>query len=254
MGAGHTSGLYVDGRSRVHRMSPESKLVGGIGFVLVVATTPREVMWPVAVYALALMVVFVVAGLRPARVIPRMAVILPFAAFAVFLPFIAGGEHTNVLGISVSVSGLWSTWNIFTKALIGVSISILLASTTRVPDLLSGLSRLRVPRAFTAIAGFMFRYLDLVTEELGRMRTAMVARAYDPRWLWQARPIATSAGALFVRTYERGERVHAAMVSRGFTGEMPELRARQGQRSDWALTAGFVGVALAATITARLAA
>lgn len=243
MGAGHSGGLYVDSNSRVHTMSATSKLVAGIGFVLVVATTPRETMWPVAVYALALVGAFTLARLGPRRVLPRMMVILPFVTFSLFLPFIAGGDRTDVLGIGLSVSGLWSTWSILTKALIGVSISILLASTTTVPDLLRGLTRLRVPTAFTAIAGFMFRYLDLIVDELHRMRTAMTARAYDPRWLWQARPIAMSAGSLFVRTYERGERIHSAMVARGFTGQMPDLGEPTGRRSDWALTALFLGVA-----------
>ncbi|HRE03653.1 MAG TPA: CbiQ family ECF transporter T component, partial [Ilumatobacteraceae bacterium] len=51
-----------------------------------------------------------------------------------------------------------------------------------------------------------------------------------PRWLWQARPIAASLGTLFVRSYEHGERVHLAMLSRGFTGSMPSLDDDPSQR------------------------
>ncbi len=65
------------------------------------------------------------------------------------------------------------------------------------------------------------------------MRTAMVARAHDPRWLWQAKPIASSAGAMFVRSYERGERVHSAMLARGFTGSMPQLDHRPATMTEW---------------------
>jgi cobalt/nickel transport system permease protein len=84
-----------------------------------------------------------------------------------------------------------------------------------------------------SIVAFMIRYLDLLVAQLGRMRTAMVARAHDPRWLWQAKPIASSAGALFVRSYERGERVHQAMLARGYTGVMPDLVEQSRPRSDW---------------------
>jgi cobalt/nickel transport system permease protein len=79
----------------------------------------------------------------------------------------------------------------------------------------------------------MIRYLELISDELGRMRIAMTSRGYDPRWITQARPIASSAGALFIRTYERGERVHAAMVARGFTGEMPTFEKPTIAGSQW---------------------
>ncbi|MEX0945743.1 MAG: energy-coupling factor transporter transmembrane component T, partial [Acidimicrobiia bacterium] len=85
----------------------------------------------------------------------------------------------------------------------------------------AGLRRLRVPAAITAIAAFMIRYLEVIAGELHRMRVAMTARGYSPSWLAQTRPMATAAGALFIRTYERGERVHQAMLARGFTGDMP---------------------------------
>jgi cobalt/nickel transport system permease protein len=79
----------------------------------------------------------------------------------------------------------------------------------------------------------MIRYLELISDELGRMRIAMTSRGYDPRWISQVRPIATSAGALFVRSYERGERIHSAMVARGFNGEMPMFERPTVEISQW---------------------
>jgi cobalt/nickel transport system permease protein len=67
----------------------------------------------------------------------------------------------------------------------------------------------------------MLRYVDVVLGQFGRMRRAMESRAYRPRSLRGARPIAAATGALFVRSYERGERVYLAMASRGYTGAMP---------------------------------
>ena len=125
----------------------------------------------------------------------------------------------------MSRDGLWATWNILAKAGLGATGSIIVTATTPIPDLLVGLSRLRVPAALIGIVGFMFRYLDLIVDDLGRTRRAMAARGHDPRWLWQARPLASSAGVVFVRTYERGERIHGAMAARGFDGVMPTLEA-----------------------------
>ena len=135
-----------------------------------------------------------------------------------------------MLGLSLSEPGLWAAWNIVAKGTLGVLAAIVLASTTPVADLLLGLERLRVPRVLTSIAGFMVRYLDVIAGEAARMRIARASRGYDPRWLWQARAIAASAGTLFVRSYERGERVHLAMCSRGYAGvdaRSPAARRRR---------------------------
>ncbi len=134
-------------------------------------------------------------------------------------------------------------WNIVAKATLGLWTSIVLGATTTVPELLGGLDRLRVPRVVTAIAGFMLRYVDVVLGQLGRMRRAMESRAYRPRSLADTRPIASGVGALFVRSFERGERVHLAMASRGYTGTMPAAPTRASTPvAGWVLAASLIAV------------
>jgi cobalt/nickel transport system permease protein len=98
----------------------------------------------------------------------------------------------------------------------------------------------------------MVRYLEILVGEVGRMRVAMTSRGYDPRWLWQAKPIATGAGALFVRSYERGERVHAAMLSRGFNGVMPTWDAPTGSAAAWASGMALPALALVVAVIAMV--
>jgi cobalt/nickel transport system permease protein len=71
------------------------------------------------------------------------------------------------------------------------------------------------------IIGFMIRYLDVVTDEMRRMRIARESRGFSGRGLHAWPVYARTAGALFIRSYERGERVHLAMLSRGYTGATP---------------------------------
>lgn len=229
--------LHVPGHSTIHRMAPEAKLVATLCFVSVVALTPRRSVGAFAVDAAVVAAVVAVSRLSLTMVLQRLTVILPFVLFAVFVPLVAGGEQTEIAGVSLSIEGLWSTWNILAKSVLGASASIVLSATTPIPDLLRGLSRLKIPAAVIAIIAFMFRYLELLADQLTRMRRSMVARCHDPRWLWQAKPIATSAGALFVRSYERGERIHQAMLARGYTGTMPTLDPRRGERADWVMAA-----------------
>jgi cobalt/nickel transport system permease protein len=233
VGAGHSHPLYVHEHSVVHRLAPHVKIVAAFGFVGAVAVTPPTAVWAFGVNALALAVVVRVARVPYRFVLARMAVVLPFLLAALFLPFVASGERVVVLGVPLAVEGLWGTWNVVAKASLGAATSITLAATTEVPRLLRGFDRLRVPPVLTQIAMVMVRYLEVIAGELQRQRTAMVARGHDPRWLWQVRPIAASLGTLFVRSYERGERVHAAMLARGYDRTMPELEPVTAVRRDW---------------------
>lgn len=247
MGAGHAHALYVHEHSPIHRLAPEAKLVAAFAFVAAAAITPREAVWAFCLDAALLAAIIRIARLRAGFVLVRLVAILPFIAFALFIPFIASGEQVELWGISLSREGLWATWNIAAKATIGATTSIVLTATTELADILRGMAVLRVPSLLTSIAGFMIRYLELIAEELGRMRVAMTARGYDARWLWQVRPIAAAAGAMFIRSYERGERVYDAMLSRGYTGTMPDLTGGRAPRSDWMIAAPLplVGLALA---------
>ncbi|MGA0397632.1 MAG: cobalt ECF transporter T component CbiQ [Ilumatobacteraceae bacterium] len=219
--------------SRIHRLSPEAKLVAVVAVVVVIAMTPRREMVAFALYAVGAWAIIATTKIGVLTYLKRLSVIIPFVMFALIVPFIGGGESVRVLGVSLSVDGLWATWNILAKAGLGATMSIALSATTPVAGLLHGMTRLKVPRLLVAIIAFMLRYIDVLVEQLGRMRRSMVARGHDPRWLWQVKPIASSAGALFVRSYERGERVHQAMLARGYTGVMPTVSEQRASTKEW---------------------
>lgn len=251
MGASHGHALYYHGHSRIHHLAPEAKVAAAFAFVLSVALTPPTAPWAFGI-DLAVVVLVVVAARLPVRfVLARMTIIAPFIAFALLIPFVASGPETRVLGLSMSREGIVGAFNILVKAVNGILVSIVLTGTTEQDQILKGLERLHVPVVLTGIAAFMLRYVSLITSEMGRMRVAMTARGYDPRWLWQARPIANASGALFVRSFERGERVHAAMLSRGYTGTMPDQQPHRPGGTDW-LLAGLPPVVAAVTAAIAL--
>jgi cobalt/nickel transport system permease protein len=245
--------LYVHGHSAIHRLPPEVKVAATLIFVIGVALTPREAVWVFGVHAAFAVVAVSLARIPASFLMIRLAGILPFILFAFVIPFIGGGEQTVILGVELSIDGLWAAWNIIAKALLGATASIALVATTEVPDILRGMARLRVPALLVAIVGFMVRYLELLVGEVARMRVAMTARGYDPRWLWQAKPIATGSAALFVRSYERGERVHAAMLSRGFTGVMPIRDATAVPFATWTAGLALPVIALVLAVSALVA-
>jgi cobalt/nickel transport system permease protein len=221
MGAGHGHRLHFHGHSPVHRAPAHLKLLALLGFMLVVVATPHD--WYAAFAAEALLLLGVVALSRvPVTYLaPRMVIEVPFAVFALLMPFIAQGPRTEVLGLTVSEPGLHAGVALLVKGTIGVLASLTLAATTEPQDVLRGLTRLRMPDLVVQIMGFMIRYLDVVTAELGRMMVAMRSRGCEPRSPRHWPTLARAMGALFIRSYERGERVHLAMLSRGYDGRLP---------------------------------
>ncbi|MFJ2111640.1 MULTISPECIES: cobalt ECF transporter T component CbiQ [unclassified Streptomyces] len=239
MGAGHAHRLYRAGDSPVHRLPPHCKLAAVFCFVVVVVSTPREAMWAFALYGVLLAAVAGVARIPAGVLLRRLLIEVPFVAFAVLMPFVVPGERIAVAGAQLSVPGLWGAWNVLAKGTLGVAASVLLASTTELRALLLGLQRLRLPPLLVQIASFMIRYGDVITDELRRMSIARRSRGFEARGPRHWGVLGKSAGALFIRSYERGERVHLAMVSRGYAGAMPVIDEVTASRAQWTYAAAL---------------
>lgn len=250
MGSGHGSHLHVEGDTAIHRLAPHVKLVGLVAFVLLVVSVPAG-----AHRALALLLLLAVVMLASTRVpvrlvLPRLAVEIPFVVFALILPFVAVGPQVDVGPFTVSEQGLDGAIALLLKGTCGVVAAVTFAVTTRPRDLVRALQHLRVPDPLVVIASFMVRYVDVVVDQVGRMRVARESRGFrasSPR-AWPV--IASSAGALFIRSYERGERVHLAMVSRGWSGSMPVTAPLTASSAQWALA--LVPASAAAIVSAAV--
>ena len=249
---GHDAGerLYLHRHTPIHSLPAEVKTVSMIAFILIVVFTPPTAFWAFAVYAVMLVGVATLARV-PARVIlPRMLVEIPFVFFALLMPFFGTGETVVVFGLTLHVAGLLAAWNILIKGTLGVVASILLAATTPARDLLVGLERLRVPTLLVQIASFMLRYVHVISDEMSRMRLARESRGFRARGVRSWPVIAHSGGALFIRSYERGERVHLAMLSRGYSGRLPVLDPRTTTARDWWVAMTLPAVALVIAVLA----
>lgn len=245
-------GLLVAADSPVHRIPAQVKLVALFVFVLAVVSTPAAAFWAFGVYAVMLVAAVVVAKLPAPVVSRRLAVETPFIVFALLLPFVATGPRIDVLGLHLSESGVFGAWNVLAKGTLGVIAAILLSATTAPRDLLAGLERLRLPATLVAILSFMVRYLSVVSDDLHRMRIARESRGYTGGSVGHLKAVAGGVGALFVRSFERGERVHLAMRSRGYTGRMPLLSVRGASRAQWTEGLAISLIAVLVAVTARV--
>lgn len=210
--------------SPVHGLDARAKIVAALVLVLGVVTTAPLLPAEVALFCSLLAAVGVIARLPLKRVLARSLAVLPVAAtIALLAPLQASGGSWNAAGLAAAWSGDgWLTaWGILSKAWLSAVCMLLLAATTRTPDLLRGLRSLGVPGVFVMLLAFIARYVTVLGEQLRALRIALASRAPHLRGRALLATFGSIAGNLFVRSYERGERVYAAMLARGYTGTLP---------------------------------
>ncbi len=224
---------FIDRYSRldspVHALDPRAKALGFFALIVACVTTPPRAWWPFCLYAAVVLVIATASRLPLKYLFTRMLVVLPFVLMVgVFLPFLHKGGPSFDLGLfSVSREGLIMFWGVAVKALISVACMVVLSSTTPFSDLMHGFERMHVPRFFTIVSSFMYRYLFIIVDEAERMKRARDSRNFRGQWIWQSKVIGHMIASLFLRSQERAERVYNAMTARGFDGHFPiamELR------------------------------
>lgn len=250
-------GLYLatEPPTVVHRLPAQVKLIAAVVLVGAGVAIPTSALGPdtvlrwaaLGVILILALVLVATARLPWGRVSRRLVIEVPFLVFALALPFVAAGDRVDVLGLPLSLPGLIGAAAVLLKATTGVLTGIVLSATTRPEEVLDGLRRLRLPAVVVGITSFMIRYAGVVLDDLGRMRLARVARGYSGGGLGHLRHEAAGVGTLFVRSYERGERVHQAMLARGYAGTLPGRVPRVATMREWlvGLAVPLLAVALA---------
>lgn len=233
-------------------MPAHPKVLAVLSFALVVVATPIQ-RWPAFLVFLALLIGFALKARIPLGLFFARAVIeVPFVFFAVLMPFFGTGSTVTLGPLRLYEAGLIAGGSILAKGTLGVLAAVLLSTTTTARDLLRGLARLRMPALMVEIASFMLRYINVVNDEMERMRVARESRGFEATGIQHWRVLASAAGALFIRSYERGERVHLAMVSRGYTGSLPEPHVFVVPARDWRLAMALPALAAVTSLLARL--
>jgi cobalt/nickel transport system permease protein len=229
-GHAHDLPAEVAASGFLERRDARAKILVAVALVLAVVLAPEP--WRVGPLA-GLAAIFATLGATPPwRVLARATVVLPFALLGtVFLPF-------------MEPNGLAHAGDIIIRALVSGLCVAALGSSTDLADLVRGLGSLGVPRAVIVTMSFTLRYLQLLRAEGERLMLAREMRTFSWRPRVALRAMGHSVGTLFVRTFERAERVHAAMAARGFTGSFPSVTQPRFGPADFLLLAVFAAAAL----------
>lgn len=237
---------YHHGSGLLYRADPRVKIVIAVLFAFAVTLIPNGHWLAFAGFAVLPALAIVLSGLPPLLVLRRGLVALPFVAAAVPLIFTRDGDTVftvPLLGWTASDAGLIAVASIVLKSWLAVLMAVVLTSCTQPIDLIRGLERLRVPRVLAATIFFMYRYLHVIGGEGQRMMRARDSRsAAAPdrsgsggNVAWRAKVLGNMVGSLFLRSFERSERIYAAMQARGYDGTIRFAEERALVRADWLL-------------------
>ena len=199
--------------SPIHRLDARVKILAVVAILLSLVLAEHAYAWLFASHLALIVALAVVARLPLPALLARAALVVPFAGTVAAVDWFHNdaARAASVLGKSY-VSAL--------------SVLVLLA-TTPLPELLRGLELLRVPRFFLMIAQFVYRYLFVLSEQAQHMMQARRCRTGQA----SAQPLrAAAAGGLavlFARSYARAERIHRAMLARGFQGHFVRSEERR---------------------------
>ncbi|HET7738040.1 MAG TPA: cobalt ECF transporter T component CbiQ [Tepidiformaceae bacterium] len=254
----------MDRDSRLHRADARLKFILTVAFILTLSLLPAGSFFALGIAWLTLMATAIfLARIHPRRVIRASFVAAPFVFAAFPLIFTKDGEPLGAIdlrlfSLTVSREGLTLFATILLKSWISVQAAVLLTFTTTFHDLVDGLRELRLPRLMVSIIALMYRYLGVLTDEATRMLRARAARSAEGAGRsggsvrWRAKVVGGMVGALFIRSYERSERVYAAMQSRGFDGQYHYLKTRGLRPTEWAALAFPIAAMLCFELGAHL--
>ena len=219
-----------------------------LAFISVSVSTPIT-RRPAFVAFFVLLVAAALASKIPLLLLFKRALIeIPFIFFAILMPFFGTGEKFEIAGIELYREGLLAGTSIVVKGTLGVLAAVILSTTTTAREILRGLERLKLPAVMVQIASFMLRYVNVISDEMERMKVARESRGFVATGIKHWKVLAASAAALFIRSYERGERVHLAMLSRGFDGNLPSLDNNKATQRQWATALSLPGLALSLSL------
>jgi cobalt/nickel transport system permease protein len=238
---------YLPRPSPVHALDPRVKFILTLGFIFTCALIPFDA-WPVYILLFSLILaVEILSELGVRYVLKRSLLAAPFVLAALPLIFTLPGVPLTTLSIGswtipISSAGVVRFAGIAVKSWLSLQAAIIMSATMPFPDLLLSMRAVKVPRLLVAILGLMWRYMFVLADEALRLVRARASRSGESDLAslraggsiaWRARVAGGMAGNLFLRGFERSDRIYLAMLSRGYDGEVRAMPLPAFDRASW---------------------
>lgn len=233
---------YESRDSFLHQLDARVKFITTLLMIIGILLTPQNSWIAYPLLWTVLGILATIAEIGAWRISRLAGLALPFALAGItLLVTTPGNPITEFAGLTITDNGLARFLAILFKSWLSMQVALLLAFTTDFTDLLWALENLHFPATLITVIGLMYRYLFTLKDEAQRLLQARVARSgrheggkSGGSLLWRAQITGGMVGNLFLRSYERSERVYAAMLARGYNGH---IRHREAPPLTWQMIA-----------------
>jgi cobalt/nickel transport system permease protein len=244
----------------LQRRDPRAKLVGFLTAILAASLAS-------SVVGLALLYAATLAAARASRVpfgffVKRVWLGIPFFAGIVVVPAIFFVPGDRVFDLALGPAHLAPSWNGLAGAVlfvsrvgVSVSLAVLMVVTTPWADVLKSLRALRTPQVFVLVLSMTYRYIFLFLHTANGMLLARKSRVVGrTSGGEQRRWITGTMGNLMSRAFKMSNDVYAAMLARGFTGEVRVYSTYRMRAADWLALGATGAFGVAAVLASRVVA
>ena len=211
------------GDSIVHKLDPRLKIIMMLFYIMAVVMTGFDHLIYLIYLTFFLLVLSMMSNVSLFHFLSKLMRIYPMFFFvSLLILFVPSSSpiYFEWYLIRIYQDGLQNFILINLKSVIIMFMSLLLMSTTDYMLLLKGLEKFRIPKIIIAILSFLYRFMFLLIDEIERLWMAYRSRYIELSFWKRLKYMGKKIGILFIRTYERGERVYLSMDARGFKGEI----------------------------------
>lgn len=216
--------LLAHANSPIHRLDARAKVLVTIIFCSTIISFGRydlSALLPFFVFPAA---IIARGNLPPLLIAKKIALLCPFVLIvAIFNPILDRGIGAQ-LGPVVISSGWISFCSILVRSILTVGAGLILVGVTGFTSICRALEKFGIPQAFAVQLLFLYRYIFVLAEEGNRVSRARELRSCGKNGLGM-KSYSSMIGYLLLRTWSRAERIHMAMLARGFNGEFRTLQA-----------------------------
>ncbi len=238
---------YLHKNSALHRLSPIVKVSVAVLLIASNSLLPDGSWCGFGISWGLLLLLNTFASLGWNFTLKRSVIALPFVAVALSALLTPYGNSILVwqagsYSFTLRDIGVIRFFSVLLRAWLSVQVAALLVSTTPFPDLLHALEHLHIPKILVTMIAFLYRYLSVLSDEATRLQRARQARSAilpgqrgGMSLLAQFRVTGNLIGQLFLRSYNRAERIYQAMLARGYRGHIRTLNRHEMQKKDFAI-------------------
>lgn len=233
--------LFATQDTVIHRIDARAKVLVVLLFIITVVSFGRYELSAMVPFFIFPVVMVTLADLPPGFMVRKVALVIPFAvAIGIFNPLFDQEIRLSIGHFAIS-GGWLSCASIVLRATLTLTAAIMLVAVTGFTAVCGALGQLGMPQALVVQLLFMQRYLFVLADDAANASRARELRAFGSRGMGIG-SFAAMTGHLLLKSWERAERIHMAMLARGFQGEFHLQRTSSFGFRELLFVAGWLAV------------